>query len=337
MSKSKEELSGRFDRVRWKSDDGSFFIGTLEDGTSVKGNCIGDEFPTHRMTYLFYGHWVDHPRYGKSFMFESYVMEKPKDKHSIIIYLTKYLKGMGVGPVRAGQLVDKFGEEDVLRILKDSPSVAAKSIQRLSEENCRLISAKLKELEKYESTILKLTALFSGRGFHGGAIDKAISMWDVKAPDVIQRDPYKLLIHKFPGAGFDRVDTLFLSLGHSPDKLKRQVLCLWNYMRTDMSGSVWFPAISMQSYLREKVSSRKLNFVRAIKVGVKSGWIVGKKVDGQLYLSTKDASRDEKIVTDCVFEMISGVSINELVRGVLSKGEPEGVVKQSADGAGEVD
>lgn len=281
-----EELSGVFDSTRWRAPDSDYTIGYLEDSTCITGHAAEGELLLG-LSYRFFGRWVEHAKYGQQFQFSHFVKVEPHTRHGVIAYLTKYAPN--IGPATAARLWTAFGSNAV-EVLRTQPEQAAAAVAGLSHPGAVAAAARLEELAAMEDTKIALTDLFAGRGFPGALIDQLIERWKVTAPARVQRDPFTLLVNNFKGAGFARCDRLYLDLGLDPAKLKRQVICLWHIIHSDMSGSTWFAAKECVRQLGEHVSAVKVDGIRAVECGVRAGWLARR--DSWLAEGKKAASEE---------------------------------------------
>jgi exodeoxyribonuclease V alpha subunit len=119
------ELTGEFDFERhvFGRGDARTIIGTLEDGTIVKGRAIEGRLETG-MPYRFYGHWTEHPKYGKQFAFQSFTLVQPSGERGTIQYLQR---GPGIGRKRAIAIWAAFGEE-ALEVVRTQPGRVAEAV-----------------------------------------------------------------------------------------------------------------------------------------------------------------------------------------------------------------
>ena len=70
-------------------------------------------------TITAYGHWGMHGTYGRQFEAESSERSTPEDERSVFSYLASGAV-KGIGPVMAGQIVERFGKS-ALRVLEEEP------------------------------------------------------------------------------------------------------------------------------------------------------------------------------------------------------------------------
>jgi hypothetical protein len=291
---------GVFDRFRWRSAEieEPYIIGILEDKTVVQGPAEGGDL-VPGISYEFYGQWKEHETHGRSFKFTLFTVKVPHSRHGVIMYLQKY--ATGVGQVVAARLWDEFGEDAVKKLRTEPDVVAATpSISRwFSRERARMAAAELSRISDLEDTKIGLTNLFAGRGFPTVLVEECVDKWKVQAPNRITHDPFTLLVTGLSGCGFARCDKLYTDLGLPQDRLKRQVICLWHVLHADRSGNTWVRADIAVERLGQLVSGAKLQKKKAVKMGLRSGWIA-KRRDGEgvLWLAEGERARDEAFVAE---------------------------------------
>ena len=74
---------------------------------------------TEEETYLFYGKFVEHDKYGKQFSVESYEKPLPEEKDSIVDFLSSGLF-KGIGQKTAEKIVEVLGK-DTLTVILENP------------------------------------------------------------------------------------------------------------------------------------------------------------------------------------------------------------------------
>lgn len=291
--------TGVFFRVRWRDPDESStrLIGTLEDGSTVLGRAEEGEL-VPGLPYEFYGRWkgTDGEGYGRQFEFTQFLKKEPQSKHGVVAYLARYAPG--VGPVIASQLFDAFGG-DAIKILRTQPDMACLASQHLTMEKAKLAAAALTEIAKFEETKVALTNLFAGRGFPGALIEECIGKWGILAPVRIARDPFCLLVEELPGCGFARCDRLYIDLGLPPERLKRQLVCLWHVLHEDSTGSTWIDAEFATARLGQMIGGAKVQRKKAILLGVRAGWLAKRRdANGKLWLAEGQRARNEAYLAE---------------------------------------
>ncbi len=306
MPAEKPTLIGVFHRFMWRSDDEErpHIIGFLQDGTTIKGNCEGGKMLQPGLSYEFYGDWVDNPQYGKQFHFNLYVLKVPHSQEGIVAYLQRY--GVGIGPVTANRIWDAFGAESVkvLRLQPDAVADIAVIARHFPRDKAHESAYELSRIAILEDTKIGLTDLFTGFGFPTVLVEECCDRWKEQAPARIKWDPYTLLVHGMSGCGFARCDALYMKLGLPPDRLKRQVICLWHALNSDSSGDTWMQADKALERLGQMVSGTKLRPKRAVQIGCRSGWL-GKRrdADGVLWLAEGKRAENEAFAASKIKEL----------------------------------
>jgi exodeoxyribonuclease V alpha subunit len=288
------EANGAADKLR---DDGTATVKGRDDSVDLVPG----------IPYTFSGRWVEHHRHGWQFEFKDFVKAEPHDRFGLVKYLERY--AYGVGPTIAARLWDAYGT-DAVKTLRTDPERAASEIQGLSIDRAKRASKDLAALKEQEDTKIDLVNLFSGRGFPRALVDQVIRVWGLSAPTRIKRDPFTLLVHKFPGCGFNRCDRLYLDLGHPPEKLKRQMLCIWHYLKSDTSGHTWFAVRDIQRALNEGVSGATVVAQKAVQLGLRAGWLAERRdAGGQLWLAEKRKADNERLIAERIQDLSEWKSV----------------------------
>jgi len=297
------EIVGVFHRWKWmaKGDGSRFCLGVLEDKTVIKGDCLpSDLLPG--ISYKFAGKWTTHKEHGRSFQFRAYQQQAPHSRTAVIQYLTKYAEGLG--PVWASRLYDAFGT-DAVRTLRENPKLVNLKIPTIPLSKAEQASIGLCAYKKQEDTRIELNSLFDGRGFPKKMIDECLKIWSISAYRVISHDPFALMVRRLPGAGFARCDRLYRDLGLPLDRLKRQLFCLLSGLREHGNGNTWYKLRIAEQIIREKIDGlTEVNWKRAIKLGMRAGWLAVRQDDQREYwFTTKKQANDEATITEAVAKL----------------------------------
>lgn len=305
MSNELQELAGTFRRLAWSAqgEGRRFCIATVDvtdtESVSVKGDADPSEF-IQGLEYRFWGKWGKaKEKYGRAFEFKQLKRSEPHSRMAVVGYLRQF--ATGIGPVYASQLWDAFGA-DAVRVLRTDPARAAAAIG-IPLSKAKHASEALNTDGQNEDLRLELVQLLDGRGFSKSLIEIVIKKWGLSAPDRIRRDPFTLLVNRFPSCGFARCDRLYTDLGLPPERLKRQFACIWNALKSDGEGHTWHRADIAAKAVAEGVSGLPegtLNWKRAATLGVRAGWL-RKRVDsnGQYWIAeAKKADNEASVARD---------------------------------------
>jgi len=298
------DLTGIFGVHREVTKPGTFFVGCLRDGSAVKGFTCKTNFIVG-VDYLFLGSWVDDPQWGMQFVFKSFTELKPKTREGILSYTVPILKDKcGMGPVRIGRVIDAIGVDDTMSYLKNE-WLGVSRVAGITQVQAMECSRLLKEKEMFEETDMDLRGLFHGRGFSDATRKACIDEFGVCAPVKIRKDPFTMLIRRFPGAGFMRCDKLYTNLVLSEKKLKRQTVCLI-YQLQKIGGSTW---IDMAKAIVEmgRLISSDINPEKAVELGVRANRLSQTTHNGKKWLAVKEDAVSERMV----FNYAKGLQTHE--------------------------
>lgn len=325
---TRQELLGTFRRIVWQDQSATegprYIIATIDvdDGsgdqkTSVKGTCDPDVL-IPGIRYRFFGKWgasqtKNGRTYDAAFEFSQVVRQEPHNRGGMIQYLQRYATGIGYG--HAGKLWDAFGSE-AARMLRTQPDEVAQRLPKIPMSTINAASEALQVHAATEDVRIELASLFEGRHFSRSLPDVLIKRWGIHAPRIVRHDPFKLMINRIPSCGFDRCDKLYMDLGLPPDRLKRQFAAIWRAMQEDSSGHTWFPLAKAEQAVREKISgctAENLNWRKAVKLGVKAGWLRVHSVathDGRTehFISERDKATSEERLANAIVGLCSATS-----------------------------
>lgn len=249
-----ELVIGRYQSVVWTAADGSAVIARMlgDKGESFTVKGPGDAGPALQsgLSYRFYGRWAEHERYGRQFTFDAYTPCLPADRRGVIAYLTSVAEG--VGEKRAAKLWELYGEFAVETLRTNPEAVAEAGVMPLSE--AQDASSSLRDEVGNEAIKIELLGLFAGRGFQGGRLIKAcIDRWGVRAPELVRKNPYRMLLAKLPSVGWARADKLYRDLRLPLAAMKRQALAAVYHLRQDGQGHTWHRAETVGTAVRQLI------------------------------------------------------------------------------------
>ena len=183
-----------------------------------------------------------------------------------------------------------------MRIAREQPEVIVAAIDGVTAENANQLAAVL-ELDKHrENCHIQLMALLRGRGFPKKTADQAMRKWGNRAPEIIRRDPFKLM--QFKGCGFKRADQMYLNLGLSAARLKRQALCAWYAIASDSSGDTWFSVEKCVAAINASIGGVDANSKKAILLAKRAGLLAARRDDdGKVWLAEKKKANQEQTIT----------------------------------------
>ncbi|MCE5250322.1 ATP-dependent RecD-like DNA helicase [bacterium] len=216
-----EVLKGIVRTITFRNEDNGYTIAKIEpEGKRgivavtgyVKLLCVGE-------SVVFRGYWVNDPKYGKQFKFESYESVVPSTLDGIERFLSsKFIKG--IGPVFAQKIVRKFGK-DTIKILDESP-------ERLSEVpglNRTKVKAVI-EGWKTHRHIRDIMIFLQSHDISPAYASKIYEQYGTETVDKMRSNPYRL-IRDIRGIGFIKADQIAKKLGigqQSPDRVRAGIM-----------------------------------------------------------------------------------------------------------------
>ncbi len=270
---AQSEVTASVRRIRRVGDDGTFVILDTDTGKSLTGEIDAPDEISAGVAYRFFGRWEVHDTYGPQFRFDSFITAATQTQMGVVAYLSR--SSLGLTRSDAARLWKAFGA-DAIATLRDSPNEV---IMALECDNAKAVkmqdaSQLLTEDEKDGPIKIALFELFANRGFPKNTIKACIATWGAKAPVVIRRNPFALLVRDIPGVGFKRADKLYLDLGGNPLRLKRQTLAAWHQIRTASTGNTWEANnVLFKGVLQATGSIAASDFDRAVELGVRAKWL----------------------------------------------------------------
>ncbi|WP_141433677.1 ATP-dependent RecD-like DNA helicase [Bacillus sp. 03113] len=202
-------------------------------------------------TYIFYGEFKDHPKFGVQFQSQHFRKDIPQTKQGVVTYLSSELF-KGIGRKTAESIVETLGENAISRIL-NSPSILEK-VPKLPPDKAKLLYNTLMEHQGLEQAMIALNQY----GFGPQLSMRIYQMYKDQTIDVIQENPYKL-VEDIEGIGFGRADELGYQLGISgnhPDRIK--AACLY-ILETEsiQSGHVYLETAAFLQQVRALLEENK--------------------------------------------------------------------------------
>lgn len=313
-----ETLTGVLGKIVWSSpeDGNDYKIAKLSTSQTVLGNAPENEFIIGQ-TYTFQGIWKLGKEFRgvkeKQFHFTKFERQEPHSRIGLVHYLEKFCPG--IGPTLAGRIFDKYQQEAVSK-LRTSPAEVSENIPGISLEVAQAASEELKKNVKFEETRIELNQLFAGKGFSRQLVTMVLKKWGVHAAARIRRDPFCLLVEGFPSAGFARCDRLYIEQGKKLYRLKRLMLFIWHQVRESMEGHTWHDAKEIIAKLRRDASasdegrdsllSADKRILKAIELGVRSGWLAIKKTAGGIFVAEGQSADNEDTIARVVLGIVNG-------------------------------
>jgi len=229
-----EKLQGYIEKIIFQNPASGYAVLSVEnDGKSTV--CAGQLQGINAGEYMeFTGEFVIHPRFGLQFRTDRAQVIMPEGLDAIERYLGSGAV-KGIGPILAGRIVERFGE-DTLRIMDEEPERLAE-ISGISLRKAQEI-ASLQE----EKKDLRNVCIFLGEyGISNAMAVKLFGLYDQDIYSIIRDNPYQLA-DEVSGIGFRKADEIARRTGVDPGSNYRIKACMvYVLQRALEQGSVYLP------------------------------------------------------------------------------------------------
>ncbi len=210
-------LEGTLERVLFQNADSQWTVARLmPDGGNVEVTVVGSLLGVPPGTPLrLTGEWVDDPKFGRQFKFDSYHTKSPETIAGIERYLGSGLID-GIGDELAKRIVAKFGL-DTFEVITKDPS-RLREVEGIGPTRIEHITSAWTEQASIRDVIVFL------RG-HGVSTTYAVRIYKKYGNDaigLIRANPYRLALDIW-GIGFRSADSIARSLGiaaSAPERLE---------------------------------------------------------------------------------------------------------------------
>lgn len=238
-------IKGNYTKTIFSSTSG-YYVGLMkvketndEENQDIVGRTITFTGYFHELntidTYLLYGNFMNHEKYGNQFQVESYERCKPEEKDSIIEFLTSGLF-KGIGEKKATAIVNALGK-DTLKIILEEPNNLI-LIPTISKKDSEILHEKLKEYESSYEIILYLTE----KGFSTKDCMLLYNKYKKKTKEVIEENIYQV-IEDMNDMNFKKIDMIAIRSGlelTSENRIQAAILYIMEEVSNTFGHSYYF-------------------------------------------------------------------------------------------------
>lgn len=273
-----QEIQGSIEDIVFKNEDNGYTVAKLKDDktTITIVGCL--PYIIEGQNVKLKGEWAVHPQFGEQFKVENIEEIVPSSLTGIERYLSSGII-MGIGPVTAKKIVEKFGEK-TLEVFDDDID-KLKEIEGIGEKKLDLI----KESYVQQKEIRSILIFLQNYGVTPNQCLKIYKRFGSDSISVVKNNPY-VLTDEISGIGFKTADKIARSLGieaNSPFRIQSGIIYIVNQFC--MLGNTYMP---MDKLLKESVS------ILGVKQGEVEENVVQCTVDGKLKIDTVENN-------NCVF------------------------------------
>ncbi|MBW1698005.1 MAG: ATP-dependent RecD-like DNA helicase [Deltaproteobacteria bacterium] len=230
------DLSGQIERITYCNEENGYTIAKVRvqgrpDLVTVVGNLMA---PVPGEVLQMQGSWTRHPKYGEQFKVIEYKTKVPATVYGIRKYLSSGLI-KGIGPVMAGRIVDRFGDQ-TLNIMDENIERLAE-IQGIGQKRIGM----LKQAWHAQKDIRDVMLFLQTHGVSAAYAIKIFKHYGQGSIQVVRKNPYRLATDIF-GIGFLTADKIAERLGfHKTSPLRAEAGILYVLNRLAEDGHVYYP------------------------------------------------------------------------------------------------
>ena len=244
-----EEIEGVVERVVYYNEENGYTVARVQaknrDDAVV---CVGyAPKPAVGCEMRFRGRYVNNPRFGKQFAFESAEERPPATEEGVRLYLASgALKG--IGPEIADRIVAKFGK-DTLDIL-DSDLDKLRLVKGIGKKTLERIRESWREARGMRELLLFLQP----HGVSPAYAARIFKAYGEGAVEIVSGNPYRMAMD-IRGIGFQTADAIAAKLNFPPNHhLRVQAATLYILRKASEDGHVFLPRDELIKKVSEALS-----------------------------------------------------------------------------------
>ncbi len=229
-------LKGQIERITYTNDENGYTVAKVKvsgrkDLVTVVGTLL---IPIPGEVIEMKGNWMNHPRYGEQFKVEHYKSLVPASVYGIEKYLGSGLI-KGIGPIMAGRIVKKFGEETLEVIENEIEKLA--EVDGIGKKRIEMV----KKAWEDQKEIREVMIFLQTHGVGSGYATKIFKQYGSRSIQVVKENPYRLATDIF-GIGFISADRIAEKLGFARDsELRAEAGILYVLHQLADEGHVYYP------------------------------------------------------------------------------------------------
>ena len=229
-----ETIEGYVDHIIFRNQDNGYTVMVVvtEDEELT---CVGSfQYMNEGETIKAFGHYTEHPSYGRQFVMSSYEVIVPQDSQAMERYLASGAV-KGIGAALAARIVRRF-KEDTLRIMEEEPERLAE-VKGISLRKAQEISDQIVE----KSDMRKAMMFLQQYGISLALGGKIYKQYGPQMYHVLKENPYQMA-EDVEGIGFKIADEIAGRIGILPDSDYRiRSGLLYILTQASAEGHVYLP------------------------------------------------------------------------------------------------
>ena len=268
------QIEGTVASLIYQNPENGYAVLRLDtaDGLVTAVGCMPGLSPGEAL--ILTGAWSTHHAYGEQFKAEIAERRMPTGRDAIYSYLASgAIKN--VGPAKARDIVDKFGDK-ALEVLENAPEKLAE-VRGITQKRALELSLSFRR----QVGLRRLMELLSQYGIKPLIAIKLFRIYGDEALPVVNDNPYIMTVQKF-GADFFEADAMALALGFECDCAERvEAALLFELSHNLDNGHTFLPFEKLVSATNQLIDVGYQPVTDALDALCESGFVVREVVAGQ--------------------------------------------------------
>ena len=292
-----------------------------EDGAATAAGCIPGISAGERLA--LYGSWTVHPQYGEQFKIESYEMKPPSGADEIYRYLSSGVI-KNIGPVKARDIVDKFGE-NTLSVIENEPEKLS-TVKGISLKKAHKIS----EGYRHQASLRRLIDFLSRYGIKPLVATRLYKDYSDGSIDAVRENPY-IIAADYYGADFSEADAIAIDLGFESDCPERvSAAILFELIYNLNNGHTFIPAAKLVGATDQLIGAGSEAIEDALRALCECGDVVIEAIAGENGCYLQHIHEAEQYTARRLLEMTCLSNTPDGLSGIISDIEREQGIQYAA-------
>ncbi|SHH76316.1 exodeoxyribonuclease V alpha subunit [Sporobacter termitidis DSM 10068] len=242
------------------------------DGVVTAVGCMPGLNPGEAL--ILTGAWATHHSYGEQFKAEFAERRMPTGRDAIYSYLASgAIKN--VGPAKARDIVDKFGDK-ALEIIENEPEKLAQ-VRGITEKRAREVGVAFRR----QVGLRRLMEFLAQYGLKPLVAMKLFKLYGDEALPAVKDNPYLMTVDEI-GADFFEADAMALALGFESDCAERvESAVLFELGHNLDNGHTFLPYDKLVAATNQLIDVGYQTVADALEALCESGFVVRETVAGQ--------------------------------------------------------
>jgi exodeoxyribonuclease V alpha subunit len=268
-------IRGILSAVVFRNEENGYSVVKLDavsDGEQFTAvGTLPDVYPGETLELT--GQWVANAKYGQQFKAETFTRTAPEGTDSIFRYLSSGVI-KGIGPGKAREIIEKFGE-NALTVIEASPERLAE-VKGITRSAARAMSTEFRR----KAGVRMLIELLADYGITPLVAMNLYKVLGEGAADAVRENPY-IMTQTAYGAAFAEADRMAEALGFESDCPERLEAALVFEMRHNLNnGHVFIPTDKLIGATDQLVGSGEDALLEALDILSEDGDVVREDIGG---------------------------------------------------------